>query len=69
MAGKMTVRDNIQKYLDLLGTKSFIRVHKNFAVNTKNIDSISSDSLLIKDKEIPIGKSYRDDLMRLLEVE
>jgi DNA-binding LytR/AlgR family response regulator len=69
MAGKMTMRDNIQKYLDLLGSKNFIRVHKNFAVNINNIDSISSDSLLIKDKEIPIGKPYHDGLMKLLEVE
>ena len=67
--GKMLVRNSLQNFLELLDSKRFFRVHKSFAVNLDHVDSISADSLLIKNIEIPIGRTYKDDLMRFLELE
>ncbi len=67
--GKLLIRKSLQAFLDMLDPKKFVRVHKSYAVNTDHIDSISSDSILIKNIEIPVGRSYKDDLMKFLELE
>ena len=41
----------------------FLRVHRSFIINLSRIDNIDSGNLQIGDKIIPIGKSYRDELM------
>ena len=38
----------------------FLRVHKSYIVAINKIDSIDKDGLVIKGKDIPIGKTNRD---------
>ena len=66
---KLLVRNSIQNFLEQIGAPHFLRVHKSFAVNANHIDSISSDSLFMGGKEIPIGRAYRDDLMSFLQLD
>ena len=44
---------------ELLG-EGFLRVHKSYIVAINKIDSIDKDGLVIKGKDIPIGKTNRD---------
>lgn len=66
---KLLVRNSIQNFVDHIGVPYFLRVHKSYAVNVHHIDSISSDSLFIGTNEIPIGRVYREDLMKFLELD
>ncbi len=43
------------------------RVHKSFIVLLDKISSIRGDAILIGDTEIPVSRSYREDLFRLIE--
>ena len=65
---KLLVRSKLQDYIDLIGLKHFFRVHRSFAVNINHIETIHSDSIIVNGREIPVGKIYRDELLRLLRI-
>ncbi len=46
----------------------FIRVHRSFIVNKEKIDAIEESDLIIAGTPIPVGKTYRDNLMKKLSV-
>ena len=46
----------------------FIRVHRSFIVNKEKIDAIEESDLIIADTPIPVGKTYREGLMKKLSV-
>jgi DNA-binding LytR/AlgR family response regulator len=46
----------------------FIRVHRSYLVNKEKIEAIEENELVIGDKRIPIGKTYRDALMKKLSI-
>jgi len=46
----------------------FIRVHRSFIVNKDKIDAIEESDLIIAATAIPVGKTYREALMKKLSV-
>lgn len=44
----------------------FIRVHRSYIVSIDKIGSLGSSSVFIGNKEIPVGKNYKDGLMELI---
>lgn len=51
----------------------FLRVHRSFIVNVGSINSIEDNTIHVKTKDkvknnIPIGKSYKDNLLNTLNV-
>lgn len=46
----------------------FMRVHRSYIVNVDHINAIEDNYILIADKNIPIGKTYREDLMKRLSI-
>jgi len=67
-AGKLLVRNSLQNYLELIASPRFFRVHRSYAVNLDHIDAINADSLTITQIEIPIGKTFRDELLKAIRV-
>ncbi|MGF1638322.1 MAG: LytR/AlgR family response regulator transcription factor [Cyclobacteriaceae bacterium] len=51
-----------------LPTKNFVRIHRSFIVNTTAIELLEDNSILIKEKMLPIGSSYKDNLMDRLNL-
>ncbi|MEO9870144.1 LytR/AlgR family response regulator transcription factor [Ekhidna sp.] len=51
-----------------LPSRQFMRVHRSYIVNVEHINAIEDNYILISDKNIPIGKTYREDLMRRLSI-
>ncbi len=45
---------------------NFIRVHRSFIVSSSYISKITFDTILIGENEIPIGKAYKDSLLKFL---
>lgn len=43
---------------------SFMRVHRSYLVNMDKVDAIEEDDILIGSARIPVGKTYRDKLMK-----
>ena len=63
-----TVYSTMKMLEDKLPASVFMRVHRSFIVNTKKITNIDQGNLLIEKKIIPIGNSYREQLMKSLNM-
>lgn len=50
-----------------LPSNQFKRIHKSFIVNLKRINSINGNVITIGEKEIPIGRSFKEGLLREIE--
>lgn len=51
-----------------LNSSTLIRVHRSYIVNKEKIDGIQYNNLLIGTHEIPIGKSYKEQILHLFPV-
>ena len=60
---------NIKGIMTKLPPNDFIRVHKSFIVSKKKIDTIKSGVLLIGEKEIPIGLTYKENFKKIMGLE
>lgn len=47
---------------------SFIRVQRGFVINTKYITEIKSSSVMVLNKEIPIGKKFKEELINYVNL-
>lgn len=63
----ITVREKISDVLELLNDIDFIQVHKSFAVSKKHIQSIEGNRILVSENIIPIGKTYKANIIQLLK--
>jgi len=48
-----------------LTSKGFLRIHRSFIVNMKNISAFTATDMEIGGKEIPIGESYKEYVFKL----
>ena len=69
---KHTIHFTMKAIEGQLPASTFKRVHRSFIVNVKRISSIEDNSILLRfptgSKLVPIGKSYRDKLLRELKL-
>jgi len=57
-------RDSLSNIEKLLPESDFIRSHKSFIVSLKNTTSISYDTVTLNNKEVPIGRAFRDNVLK-----
>jgi DNA-binding LytR/AlgR family response regulator len=50
-----------------LSGNNFLRVHRSYVVNIKKLDAVAESHLEIKRKIIPIGKIYKEDLLKSIK--
>lgn len=65
---KFMVRSTINDFMEQLEPHGFLRIHRRFSVNSNLIDDISPAELSVHGAKLPIGKSYRDDLLKSLGI-
>ena len=70
---KYTIHFTISALMEKLPPRQFLRVHRSFIVNVGSINSIEDNMICVKTLEkakntIPIGKSYKDNLLKVLNV-
>jgi len=65
---KYTIHFTMKAIEQKLPSNKFTRVHRSYIVNTSSIDVIEDNAIIIKtedgSKNIPIGKSYKEKLMK-----
>jgi len=62
------VRTSLQNYMEHFDPKKFFRIHRSYVINLDHIQTINSENVIINKKELPIGKSYRDELLSKLKL-
>jgi DNA-binding LytR/AlgR family response regulator len=67
--GEYLIKESMRRLLSNLDSKHFARCHSSYIVNLRNIDTIDKDGckLANSDKILPIGRKYRDRLVRRLD--
>jgi len=50
---------------DILPKNKFTRTHKSFIVSIEKVDAVVGNMLEMNKKQIPIGKTYRKEVMRV----
>jgi len=45
----------------------FMRIHKSFIVNTKQIATVSKTSVVVGEQELPLGEAYRQSIAKLVQ--
>jgi len=68
-----TEHKKIIAYLTLKGIENqlppaeFIKIHQSFLVSLGRIQAIDGNMVILKSKELPISRNYRDTVMRVVE--
>jgi len=63
---RLVVKGNLGSIMSQLTDSQFIRIHRSFAVSLFYIKSYNQSEIEINGKKLPIGMSYRDNLMKRL---
>jgi two-component system LytT family response regulator len=64
-AKHMTLQ-NLKEFLSHLPDDQFMRIHRSYVVPIRKIDVIEGNIVKIQSHEIPIGDSYRNNVLKLL---
>lgn len=65
---KYMVNYTLKAIVEKFPEKNFLRVHRSYLVNRHMVEAIEHNELLLKGHRIPVGRTYRDDLMNYFEV-
>jgi len=66
-SGVIITRQSIVAMNAMLPDDTFIRIHRSFIVNTAKITSYTGEIISVQHTEIPIGKLFRQTVMKQLE--
>ena len=53
---------------EMLPSDAFLRIHRSYIVSISKIDSYNTDTIEIGKKELPIGRLFKHDVSKLLNV-
>ncbi|WP_332367810.1 LytTR family DNA-binding domain-containing protein [Spirosoma telluris] len=62
----IVARMTMKAMMERLPNHSFSRVHRSYIVPLNRIEAIRNKTILLGDREIPIGASYETDLVNRL---
>jgi two-component system, LytTR family, response regulator LytT len=65
---KFLVRNTIDQYLEILGSRQFFKVHRSYAINVYHIQYIDLNHVSINNVLVPISKTYRGELLNNLRL-
>ncbi|MBB4807904.1 DNA-binding LytR/AlgR family response regulator [Chryseobacterium defluvii] len=58
----ITVKMPISRMETMLSDSKFVRIHKSYIVSLKKIDGLSAAEVIINNKKLPIGRTYKNML-------
>jgi len=62
------VRSSLQEYLEHFDSNRFFRIHRSYAINLEHIQSINPEYVIINNITLPIGKTFREQLLSRLKL-
>ena len=65
---KLTYIDSLKNWVDKLPENQFRQVHKSFIINSRMVTKISGNELFISEHKIPIGRTYKQELLKILKI-
>lgn len=65
---KQLIRNTMNAFCEKM-PPHFFRIHRSYAINMHHLDAIKTSQVVVGAHEIPMGKNYREALMRRIRVE
>ncbi len=65
---KYTILSTMKDIISKLSSDDFVRVHRSFIVRIDKIESIEDNYIVINNKQINIGKAYKENLTQKLNL-
>lgn len=65
---KLSYLDSLKNWIEKLPESQFIQIHKSFIINCKSVDKITGNEIYVKGKKLPIGRSFKQELMKRLKI-
>ena len=59
--------DTLKNWIEYLKQDNFLQIHKSFIVNIDYIDKLTGSLVDINSQKIPIGKTYRESLFKVVK--
>lgn len=66
-SGQLLINETMKNLQEELPARSFIRVHKSFIISRNRIKYIEGNYIQIENKSIPIGATYRNDVLASID--
>ena len=63
---KIVARYSMKSILAKLPDQKFIRIHRSYIVSTNQIKSIQNKTITLADFVLPIGDTYRDEILNMM---
>jgi DNA-binding LytR/AlgR family response regulator len=61
-----TLSGNLNNISNKIGNSLFLRIHRSYVVNIDSITGLDNDNVFIGDQNLPISRSYREDVNKAL---
>jgi two-component system LytT family response regulator len=65
--GTLITKQSISSLEEMLPESDFVRVHRSYIVSLKKIKSFTSELMEVSNTTIPIGKLYRNEILKKLQ--
>jgi len=62
---QITSKQTLSQFQELLPKDKFIRIHRSFVVSIKSILYLEGNKVFIKNKSLPIGKVFKENLLKV----
>ncbi len=65
---KLSYIDSLKNWNEKLPNNQFIQTHKSYIINRKFVDKISGNEIYVHSNRLPIGRTYKQELLRKLHI-
>ncbi|PNQ75012.1 DNA-binding response regulator [Hanstruepera neustonica] len=65
---KLSYIDSLKNWNEKLPSNQFIQTHKSYIINRKFVDKISGNEIYVNSNRLPIGRTYKQELLRKLHI-
>jgi len=65
---KLSYIDSLKNWISKLPENQFIQVHKSFIINSHFVEKISGNQVYLSQTKIPIGRTYKQNLLQQLKI-
>jgi two-component system LytT family response regulator len=62
----LLIRSSLKAIEQEVPSSKFLRIHKSYLIAVESITSIRKNSVFIKEMELPVGETFREDVERLM---
>ncbi|WGD35583.1 LytTR family DNA-binding domain-containing protein [Olleya sp. YS] len=65
---RLSYLDSLKNWIEKLPKQQFIQIHKSYIINTNYVSKISGNEIYINTHRLPIGRTYKADLLKKLRI-